>query len=142
MSATGLPIFDETVQLTNEWLQDLMKTVNWSDKQRAYRLLRATLHALRDRLPPDEAIHFSAQLPMLVRGFYFEGWHAGDKPLKERKKEEFLSHIEKAFDRDPNEDTDELVREVFGLLSRRLSAGEIEHVMHALPVRIRQLWPS
>ena len=42
--------FDETVQLSNQWLNELMRAVDWDDKHRAYRLLRATLHALRDRL--------------------------------------------------------------------------------------------
>ena len=52
-----LPTFGETVQLTNEWLNDLMTRVDWEDRQRAYRLLRSTLHALRDRLTPEEAVH-------------------------------------------------------------------------------------
>jgi len=29
---------------------------------------------LRDRLTVDEAVNLGAQLPMLVRGFYYEGW--------------------------------------------------------------------
>jgi hypothetical protein len=48
MSFTGLPIFDETVQLTNVWLNE-MGELDWKYKKRAYRVLRATLHALRDR---------------------------------------------------------------------------------------------
>ena len=30
---------------------------------------------------------------MLVRGFYYEGWHPHGKPVKERHKEEFLADI-------------------------------------------------
>jgi uncharacterized protein (DUF2267 family) len=45
-----------------------MEAVSWDDKYRTYRLLRATLHALRDRLPAQEAVHLGAQLPMLIRG--------------------------------------------------------------------------
>jgi uncharacterized protein (DUF2267 family) len=36
--------------------------------------LRATLHALRDRLIIDEVAQLSAQLPMLIRGLYYKGW--------------------------------------------------------------------
>ncbi len=74
MSATGLDVFDTTVQKTNIWLNDLMKVLGWQDRHKAYLALRATLHALRDRLTVDEVAHFGAQLPMLMRGFYYEGW--------------------------------------------------------------------
>jgi len=142
MSATGLSTFDETVHLSNVWLNELMRAVDWDDKQRAYRLLRATLHALRDRLTAQEAVQFGAQLPMLIRGLYYDGWHLRDKPLPERSKGEFLGHIEAAFKQDPNEDTEGLVREVFKLLERRISPGEIADMKHVLPPEVRALWPS
>ena len=141
MSATGLPTFDETLQLSNLWLNELMAAVGWDDKHRAYRLLRATLHALRDRLSAHEAVQFGAQLPMLIRGFYYDGWHMRDATSTERTKSEFLGHIEAAFERDPNSDTERLVREVFRLLARRISKGEIEDVQHMLPREVRALWP-
>ena len=87
MSATGIRAFDSTIQTTNVWLNDLVDRLGWQDKQRAYHALTAGLHALRDRLPVNEAVALGAQLPMLVRGFYYEGWHPHDKPTKERKKE-------------------------------------------------------
>jgi uncharacterized protein (DUF2267 family) len=142
VSATGLSTFDETVQRSNQWLNELMRAVNWDDKYRAYRLLRATLHALRDRLTAHEAVQFGAQLPMLIRGLYYDGWHMRDKPPSERTKSSFLGHIEAAFERDPNEDPEALVREVFNLLARKLSPGEIDDVKHVLPEDVRALWPS
>jgi uncharacterized protein (DUF2267 family) len=142
MSATGLSTFDETVHLSNHWLNELMRAVNWDDKYRAYRLLRSTLHALRDRLPAHEAVELGAQLPMLIRGLYYDGWHLRDAPLRERTKEAFLDHVEAVFKQDPNENTEDLVREVFKLLAGKISKGEIEDVMQALPGRVRTLWPS
>ena len=109
---------------------------------RTYRLLRATLHALRDRLPVNEAVHLGAQLPMIIRGFYYEGWQPAHKPVKERRKEEFLGHIEEAFKIDPNEDNEELVRAVFRLLANHVSAGEIDQVRHSLPKDLQTLWPD
>jgi uncharacterized protein (DUF2267 family) len=141
MSATGLPIFDETVQLSNLWLNELMAAVGWDDKQRAYRLLRATLHALRDRLSAHEAVHFGAQLPMLIRGLYYDGWRMRDATSAERMKTEFFGHIDAAFRQDPNSDTEGLVREVFKLLARRISSGEIDDVKRILPPEVRDLWP-
>jgi uncharacterized protein (DUF2267 family) len=141
MSVTGLSTFDETVQLSNQWLNELMRAVDWDDKYRAYRLLRATLHALRDRLPAREAVQSGAQLPMLIRGLYYDGWHLRDRPPSERTKGAFLGHIEAAFKQDPNTDTEGLVREVFKLLARRISPGEIDDVKHLLPPEVRALWP-
>lgn len=142
MSDTTASLFDETIQLTNIWLNELSAALDWDDRHRAYRLLRATLHALRDRLPVNEAVDLGAQLPMLVRGLYFEGWHPANKPVKERSREQFLEHIEDAFKTDPNEDNAQVVRAVFGLLANHVSEGEIEQVKHALPQDIRELWPG
>lgn len=142
MSITGVQSFDSTIHLTNTWLSELMESLGWQDRQRAYAALRATLHALRDRLGPDEAVHLGAQLPMLVRGFYFEGWHPAGKPRKERHKEEFLQHIVKAFRGDPGIDAEEVARAVFALLKKHVSAGEIGDVEGSLPGEIRALWPA
>src|SRR3954452_19690727 len=74
MSATGLEVFDTTLQKTNEWLQEMMQEFGTESRQQVYLILRATLHALRERLPLEPMAHLGAQLPMLIRGFYYEGW--------------------------------------------------------------------
>ena len=80
MSTTGLPVFDTTVQETNLWLKAVMDGLHTDDRHLAYLALRATLHALRDRLGPENAVHLAAQLPMLVRGLYYEGWRLAASP--------------------------------------------------------------
>ena len=67
-------MFDRTVHTTNRWLQELTGLLDGGSRHDAYVALRATLHALRDRLPIEETAELAAQLPMLVRGFYYEGW--------------------------------------------------------------------
>jgi uncharacterized protein (DUF2267 family) len=141
MSMTGLPTFDETLHVSNLWLNELMAQFEWDDKRRAYRALRAVLHALRDRLTAHEAVHLGAQLPTLIRGVYYENWHLKDAAPTERSKRAFLSHIEKEL-RDPNVDAEQSAREVFMLLTRKITAGEIEDVRKMLPPEVRELWPS
>jgi len=140
MSTTGLDVFDRTLHKTNIWLKDLMELMNCQDRHEAYLALRATLHALRDRLTIEEAAQFAAQLPMLIRGFYYEGWDPTGKPLKERHKEEFLERIRQEIR--GYQVPEQVARAVFTVLANRVSEGEIEDVEHVLPQDIRNLWPS
>ena len=142
MTFTGLPIFDETVQLSNVWLNELMSELGWKDKRRAYRVLRATMHALRDRLTPHEAVHLGAQLPMLIRGLYYENWHIKDAAPPEHTKQIFFEHVRGEFRDDPGMDIDRPVREVFKLLTRKITSGEIDDVKKMLPAEVRALWPD
>jgi len=141
MSMTGLSIFDETLQLSNIWLNELMDQLGWDDKRRAYRALRAVLHALRDRLTAHEAVHLGAQLPMLIRGLYYEDWHLTDRTPSERTKSAFLNHVKEEL-RDQSVDAEQSTREVFALLTHKITVGEIEDVKKMLPPEVRELWPA
>jgi uncharacterized protein (DUF2267 family) len=140
MSATGLEVFDTTLQKTNIWLKDLME-VTGGDRHKAYQGLRAVLHALRDRLTVEETAEFAAQLPMLIRGIYYEGWDPTGKPVKERHREQFLTHIREKITGNGEVDPQVIAQAVFSLLAKRITGGEIEDVKHILPVEIRNLWP-
>ena len=141
MSATGLDVFDTTLQKTHIWLNDLMQVLGWTDKHKAYLALRSTLHALRDRLTVEEVAQLGAQLPMLIRGFYYEGWDPTGKPLRERHKEQFLAHIEQAFRGDDRIDPERVARAVFTVLAKRVTEGEIKDVKYILPAEMWGLWP-
>jgi uncharacterized protein (DUF2267 family) len=141
MSLTGLAPFDSTLQTTNTWLNNIMDNMGWRERYRAYHALRTVLHALRDRLPVDQAAALAAQLPLLIRGLYYEGWHPHGKPLKERKKEEFLAHVAEAFKDDPEISAEKVTRVVFQVLVWHVTPGEIAGVKHCLPTELRELWP-
>jgi uncharacterized protein (DUF2267 family) len=141
MSVTGLSVFDSTLQKTHRWLKELMDLLEWDDRHKAYLALRATLHALRDRLTIEEAAQLAAQLPMLIRGFYFEGWDPTGKPVKERRVEDFLAHVARELRREDSIDPEPVARAVFAVLATQVTAGEIEDVRQILPVELRHLWP-
>src|SRR6516164_10540951 len=142
MSQTGVTAFDSTIQTTNVWLNDILERLGWQDRHRAYQALRAVLHALRDRLPVEQVAALAAQLPMLVRGIYYEGWHPHGKPVKERHKEEFLAHVAEAFQDDFTVEPEEVTRAVFEVLTKHVTVGEVEAVKRCLPPELRQLWPG
>ena len=119
-----------------------MSALDWENHpHKAYLALRTVLHALRDRLTIEEAVQLGAQLPMLVRGLYYEGWTLKGKPHKERHKEDFLAHIKDAFKEDVTVRPESIARAVFKVLARRTSQGEIDDVKHLLPKALRDLWP-
>lgn len=142
MSMTGLEVFDTTVHKTNTWLKDVMVELGVSERRTAYDALRVVLHALRDRLTIEEVAELSAQLPMLIRGFYYEGWDPSRTPTRERHLEQFLSRIEEQFPRGGEFDSARVAQAVFAVLSRHVSEGEIADVEHVLPEEIRELWPQ
>jgi uncharacterized protein (DUF2267 family) len=137
----GLEVFDTTLHKTYAWLRELMEVMAWDDRHRAYLAMRATLHALRDRLTIEEVAQLSAQLPMLVRGIYYEGWDPTGKPLKERNAEQFLLRVAQQFG-DESIDAEQIARGVFTVLATRVSEGEIEDIKQVLPRSIRALWPE
>jgi uncharacterized protein (DUF2267 family) len=142
MSSNVLEVFDASLQKTQVWLNDLMSELGWEDKpQNASLALRTALHALRDRLTVEEAVHLGAQLPILIRGVYYEGWKLTGKPKKERHKSDFLDHITAVFRDDDTVDPEKVMRAVFKVLARHISQGEIENVKHLLPRTLQELWP-
>jgi uncharacterized protein (DUF2267 family) len=141
MTATATPPFEHTIHTTNAWLKDLMDELGWQDRHQAYKALRSVLHTLRDRLPIAKVADLGAQLPMLVRGLYYEGWVPSGKTSKVRSKEEFLAPIAEAFRGEPDVFPEAVAWAVFRLLAGRVSAGEIADVSHVLPEPIRSLWP-
>jgi uncharacterized protein (DUF2267 family) len=140
MSTTGLDVFDKTVQTTNIWLKEIMTELG-CDRRHAYRALGAVLRTLRDRLTVDEAAQLGDQLPILVRGLYYDQWHSATNPDRTRKLDVFLGNIASALaDLDPM-DPEEVTRVVFAVLAHHVADGEIDQVKHMLPSDIQRLWP-
>jgi uncharacterized protein (DUF2267 family) len=140
MSATGLEVFDTTIQKTNIWLNDLERQAGFPNRHAAYKALRATLHALRDRLIIDEVAQLAAQLPMIIRGLYYEGWDPTAKPLRLRHRDEFLERIAQELRGGDHMDPELAARGVFEVLALHVSEGEIEDIRHLLPGKVRDLW--
>jgi len=142
MNETQLPVLDHTIQLTNVWLKKLGEEHHLGERHHAYSALRAVLHALRDRLTPEQAAHFGAQLPLLVRGIYYEGWHLAGKPTNDRQVDEFLAHVKAELPPMFPRDALGVTKAVFDLLWEELDLGEIAKVIDTLPVPLRGLWPQ
>lgn len=141
MATTGLDSFDRTVHQTNIWLGEIGDRLGLG-RQHGYHALRAVLHTLRDRLLPGEAAKLASELPMLVRGIYYEGYKPDATPTKLRGRAEFLDQVQQRYELDVPSDPEKLVRAVFGVLCDHVSEGEIDKMRRMLPKDVAALFPQ
>ena len=113
---TGIQALDTAVETTEEWISALMARLGWHDKERTYFALLAALHALRDALPRDEAGYLGVQLPVLLRGLYFEGWHPARHLQRAKSRSAFFERIQEGVHRDPGIDAEQVAHAVFCFL--------------------------
>jgi len=141
MTVKKLAPFESTLRTTNIWLKEIEERLGWIDRHLACQALQSVLHALRDRLTPEGVAALGAQLPLLIRGLYYETWHPAGKPLKERKKEEFLAHIAADFAHNSVAEPETIARAVFAVLAKHVSPGEIDAIKRVWPPELRSLLP-
>ena len=135
--------FATTIQKTNEWLSEITNRLDETDRTHAWMALRAVLHTLRDRLTVAEAVAFGAQLPLLIRGAYYEGWQPNHVPVRIRHRAEFLERVSEGL-RSPKsaEEVEALTRAVLDTMADRVSLGEVVHLANILPREIGALVAS
>jgi uncharacterized protein (DUF2267 family) len=131
MSTQHLEVLDSTLQKTHQWI-DAIALDSHADRHTAYQALRAVLQTLRDRLPPQEAAHFSAQLPLLVRGIFFEGYRPSEVPVT-LSRDEFLERVRQKMVTGRSIDALSMTRQVFATMDGFLCEGEMEKIRDVLP---------
>jgi len=140
MSTTGFESFDTAVQKADIWLKELSRELGADSKKQAYSALRAVLHTLRDRLTIDEAADLGAQLPMLIRGIYYDEWDPSKMPVKDRHLDDFLNHIRENYRGDPQTQPETITKAVFKLLQHKVTEGEIKDIKSMMPKQLLELW--
>jgi uncharacterized protein (DUF2267 family) len=134
MAESGFSSFNTTVDKTNHVLKEIEQAYNWPKERRnqSYAALRAVLHALRDRLTVEEAAELAAQLPMLIRGIYYEGWRPSHVPVKMRR-EEFFARIRREFPFEVEGSDERLAQTVLKSLRLHITDGEWEDIKSNMP---------
>jgi uncharacterized protein (DUF2267 family) len=140
MSATGLDVFDKTLQMTNIWLDEIMAALG-PDRQVAWKVLSVVLHKLRDRMPTGLATHLGAQLPLLVRGVYYDQFEPANQPT-DCDLEEFVAEVSEWLSDIRPVNPRNAILAVFSVLSRHIPRGQIAKVQDALPKDLRAFWAS
>ena len=140
MDSARLQPFATTLQKTDQWMKDVMDELGPDDPQKAYHSLRAVLHALRDRLMPGEVTDMSAQMPMLIRGLFLEGWRATEPSGALDSQEEFFAAVNEELQVPADVGPEDSTRAIFRVLEKRISCGEIQDIRGMLPEALQPLW--
>jgi len=130
------------VDIVRDWVSALMARLGWRERDPTYRAMLACLHALRDCLPRDAAMHLALALPPVLRGLYLGGWRISGRPAASRTRQGFLERIHEGVHRDPGIDPEALALGVLALLAERLPPAELENARAATPSALHPFWPS
>jgi uncharacterized protein (DUF2267 family) len=139
---SDIPVLASTVQKSKLWIREVMLELQCDNAPGAYHGMRAVLHTLRDRLTVHEAADFASQLPMLLRGLFYEGWQPEKVPVKDRNKEDFISHVAEAFPGDQTVDPERLTRAVLKVVAHHVSDGEMQDIQAIIPKSLGELFPK
>ncbi|WFE54310.1 MULTISPECIES: DUF2267 domain-containing protein [unclassified Micromonospora] len=142
MADSMISAFESSLDKTNLILKDIEDAYGWPKDRRnqSYAALRTVLHLLRDRLPVDESVEFAQQLPVLVRGIYFDGWVPSDVPIK-LNREDFLYEVRQGFPYDAEGGPERVTQVVLDTLRRHVTQGEWQDVKETMPKDLAVLLP-
>jgi uncharacterized protein (DUF2267 family) len=113
-------------------------------RDKAGRILRSVLHALRRHISIDESFQLLAQLPMALKGIYVDQWNPSQFYHRIHSLDEFFDEIRHedgglaGYDFGNNEKAKTAVRAVFRTLTYYLSEGEIDDFIANLPMELQQ----
>ncbi|MGC4771716.1 DUF2267 domain-containing protein [Micromonospora sp. DT44] len=134
--------FESSLDKTNLILKDIEDAYGWPKERRnqSYAALRTVLHLLRDRLPVNESVEFAQQLPVLVRGIYFDGWNPSDVPIK-LNRDDFLYEVRQGFPYDAEGGAERVTQVVLDTLRRHVTQGEWQDVKDTMPKDLAMMLP-
>lgn len=140
--ATGIDVLEKSEQETNIWLNEIEERLGTQDRRLAYTALKATLHAVRDRIGADNAVHLAAQLPLIIKGVFFENWRPSETPTRERDKETFLANVDALVYRGLGAPPEEAVKVVLEVMAGHIEPAEVDKVRRMFPENMRDLFPE
>ena len=105
-------------------------------------VLRASIQALRDRLPKVQAYHLGVRLPESLRHFYFEGWRNDQRQTESINKSEFLAEVNEHLEKVEDWDLSVMVPIALKAVLVQVKDEEALEVKEAVPVPLREIFQS
>lgn len=137
---SSINIVDQNIKVINTWLKDISAELDGITEEEAWSRLRAVLQTIRDRITVNEAADFAAQLPVIVRGLYFEGWRPAETPHKWRHRDDYMEAFNRKLDGVDN--GEETLKAVLRVMDRHLGNNELNRVKEMHPKEVWDLWPQ
>jgi uncharacterized protein (DUF2267 family) len=141
MATTGLEVFDKTLHTTNLWLDEISAEIG-PDRHLAWHVLGAVLRSIRDEMQVEQSAHFAAQLPLLIRGAYFDQYRPATQPASARSHDDFIARIQHDLDGSRPINAEAAAATVMRTLNRHVTGGQVRKVRDALPKGVRAMWPE
>lgn len=140
-------LFNNYIQPAEHFIKEAAEELgNKRDTNGALRVTKAVFHTLRDMLSPEESLHLVAQLPMILKAIYVDGWKPGNT-TRIRSMQEFLDCLRSKSNRPEidfgnDADTIHAVQCVLDVVQRHVSIGEISHIVDQFPQELLILWKT
>lgn len=138
--------FEKFAGKANEFVKDVAERLGEPENpERASRVLKAVLRALRNRITVEESLQLISQLPMFLKGIYVDGWKAKEYKRKKHISEFIDEIIEEAgptgtYDFPTEAAAIKAITAVFSVIKDQVSEGEIKDIRAIFPTELKQLW--
>lgn len=141
--STNILSLDRAIQTTILWLNDIQEELNWDSRDNVYKATKAVLQSIRDRLSFEEVVHFSSNLPLVMKGMMMDGYDIRDKPLNIRSLDEFFETVQQNYDGQRRDivNAGEASRAVMKVLKNKMG-GEVIKAGASMPGAIKKLFES
>jgi uncharacterized protein (DUF2267 family) len=137
--------FEKYAEEGNRFVNEVAFELGTRNRDKAARILRAVLHAVRDRLPAHDAVQFAQGLPMALKGIFIDQYDISDAPVVIRNKEDFIDFIVEKDKFAAAEDfphPDDVVwglKAVFRVFEYHMDPGQVSHIKKLLHSEIVDL---
>lgn len=135
------------LESVNRFIDEVAREIGpANDRARAWRVLRAVLHTLRERLTIEESFDLIAQFPMLIKGLYVDGWNPRVQEKKLKSIDDFVTRVlelgapTSATDFGTGVHAIGIIEAVFLVIQRQISLGEARDIESSLPKKLKDLW--
>jgi len=137
--------FEKYAAKGNEFVNKVAVRLGDSEnRDRAARVIRSVLHALRNRLTVEESLQMLSQLPMAIKSVYVESWKLRSHTPRIKTIDDLCEEVMKEDgaaawrDFSSMEEAREAIEAVMKTLADYVTAGELHDVIDLMPKEIKQ----